>query len=407
MFSVAGYSQENNASPYSYYGIGDLKFKGTVETRSMGGLSILPDSIHVNLQNPAMYSSLKWTTYTVGASVKDTRFKTSSQNDQSTRGTFDYLAVAIPFKKLGIGFGLLPYTSVGYKIVNVTDLGNGIRDGREFYGSGGINRAFAGASFRVLPQLSIGANFQYNFGNIDTKSIRSMTGVQYPTRETNDTHYGGVSFNLGASYQTKITNKLDMYVGASYTPESKLRSTTDRTIASVNISSSGNETVIDELDPSSFEQQIDMPSVLSIGAGIGEARKWFAGAEFTTQSSNMLGARFDAVTNASFKSSQKFSVGGYFIPNYNSYNSYLKRITYRAGLKYEALGLEVNGEDVNDTGFTVGFGLPLGGVWSNLNVGFEMGKRGTTRGGLVQENYMNFMASLSLNDRWFIKRKYD
>jgi hypothetical protein len=29
------------------------------------------------------------------------------------------------------------------------------------------------------------------------------------------------------------------------------------------------------------------------------------------------------------------SLGGYFIPNYNSFTSYAKRIVYRAGLKYE------------------------------------------------------------------------
>lgn len=407
MLSAVGYSQENNASPYSYYGIGDVKFKGTVENRSMGGLSILPDSIHVNLQNPAMYNSLKWTTYTVGASVKDTKFKTNSATDQASRGTFDYLAVAIPFKKFGAAFGILPYTSVGYKIDNNVNV-DGVSYRTRFYGTGGINRAFAGASFKVLDNLSVGANFQYNFGNIETKSIRGTTGVQYPAREINDSHYGGVSFNIGASYQAKLTSKIDWITSASFTPKSKLNSTTDRSIAAISLGNNDSEIVVDELDAMTFEEDVDMPSVLTFGTGFGEARKWFAGLEYTTQSSNTLSNRFDAVTNAAFKSSQKVALGGYYIPNFSSYNSYLKRITYRGGLKYETLGLEVNGQDVNDIGFSLGLGLPLGGVGgSNINVGFEMGKRGTTKGNLVQENYMNFMVSLSLNDKWFIKRKYD
>ena len=49
-------AQEGTASPYSFYGIGSLKFKGTVENRSMGGLSIYNDSIHLNLLNPAGYT---------------------------------------------------------------------------------------------------------------------------------------------------------------------------------------------------------------------------------------------------------------------------------------------------------------------------------------------------------------
>ena len=47
------YAQEGTTSPYSFYGIGIQKFKGTAENRAMGGLSVLSDSIHLNIQNPA------------------------------------------------------------------------------------------------------------------------------------------------------------------------------------------------------------------------------------------------------------------------------------------------------------------------------------------------------------------
>ena len=56
LISMVTYAQEGASSPYSFYGIGDVTFKGTVETRSMGGVSVFPDSIHVNLQNPAQYA---------------------------------------------------------------------------------------------------------------------------------------------------------------------------------------------------------------------------------------------------------------------------------------------------------------------------------------------------------------
>jgi hypothetical protein len=51
--------------------------------------------------------------------------------------------------------------------------------------------------------------------------------------------------------------------------------------------------------------------------------------------------------------------------------------------------------------------LPLGNRLSNVNVGFEYGKKGTTSNGLLEENYFNFRLSLSLNDIWFRKRKID
>jgi hypothetical protein len=48
---------------------------------------------------------------------------------------------------------------------------------------------------------------------------------------------------------------------------------------------------------------------------------------------------------------------------------------YRGGLKYEKTGLVVDGESIND-GFTLGIGLPITGL-SHVNIGFELGKRGT------------------------------
>lgn len=410
ILSTAGFSQDNNASPYSYYGIGDVKFKGTTENRSMGGLGILPDSIHVNLQNPATYSALKLTTYTIGASNKDRKFKSDGGSDSASRTTLDYLAVAIPFGKMGFALGLMPYSSVGYKILTQTEI-DGVNYGRQFNGSGGINRAFFGAAYSITPKLNIGADFQYNFGNIETKSIVTIAnaGIQYPTREINKSYYNGVSFNLGATYQTKL-KKLDWTSSVTFSPKTKLKSTTDRDLAAITFTTSDSETVVDQLDTYSFSDNVDMPSIFTVGTGVGEARKWFTGVEFTSQGANTLGSRFDRVTNVSFKSSQKIALGGYFIPKYNSFTSYLSRVTYRGGVRFENTGLVINNEDINDVALTLGVGLPLGtmgSTFSNLNVGVEFGRKGTTKAGLIQENYVNVMLSLSINDRWFIKRKYD
>ena len=56
-------AQEGTSSPYSFYGLGEVKFKGTHDVRSMGGLGVAFDSIHLNLNNPATYSRLKRTNF--------------------------------------------------------------------------------------------------------------------------------------------------------------------------------------------------------------------------------------------------------------------------------------------------------------------------------------------------------
>jgi hypothetical protein len=103
----------------------------------------------------------------------------------------------------------------------------------------------------------------------------------------------------------------------------------------------------------------------------------------------------------------KYAIGGYYLPNYTSFSSYFSRITYRAGLKYEKIGLVVNNESIKDVGLTLGAGFPITGSFSNVNFGIEYGKKGTVSSNLIQENYINFSLSFSFNDKWFVKSKFN
>ena len=113
------------------------------------------------------------------------------------------------------------------------------------------------------------------------------------------------------------------------------------------------------------------------------------------------------IDNAVFEDASTISLGGFYIPRYDSFNNYLKRVVYRAGLRFENTGLIVNDQAIKEFGISFGMGLPVGRIFSNANVGVEIGKRGTTNANLVQENFINFQVSLSLNDRWFEKRKFN
>jgi hypothetical protein len=44
---------------------------------------------------------------------------------------------------------------------------------------------------------------------------------------------------------------------------------------------------------------------------------------------------------------------------------------------------------------------------SNTNITFETGKLGTKNNNLIEENYWAIRLGFSLNDIWFIKRKYN
>lgn len=405
LFSMELMAQESTASPYSFYGIGDQRFRGTAETRSMGGLGILPDSIHMNLQNPATYSSLKRTTFAVGATYNSVKLKTNSASDNAQRTTLDYFAISIPMGKLNVSFGLIPYSAVGYRIQNLSQ--DGTTESRRYTGNGGVNRVFLGAGYEITEQLSVGADFQYNFGTIKTNRTIFKSEVQYGTRELNISNLGGSSVNVGVLYQAKFKNKYDIVGSLTFSPNSKLRSQNKRNVATIVYNANGIEVINDKRDVDVENTNLTLPSKIAFGAGIGEKIKWFVGAEVTLEQTSNLRNLYTGIVGSRYENGTKFSLGGYYTPNYASFSSYWNTVTYRGGLRFQKTGLFIRDQSINDYVISLGVGLPVGRNFSNINVGFEYGKRGTTSANLVQENYFSLIIGFSLSDKWFVKTKYD
>jgi hypothetical protein len=42
-----------------------------------------------------------------------------------------------------------------------------------------------------------------------------------------------------------------------------------------------------------------------------------------------------------------------------------------------------------------------------MDIGFKYGVRGTLDNELIRENYFQIVLGATINDRWFIKRRYD
>ena len=99
IFSFSAFSQSGTSSPYSFYGIGSKTFKGSIDNRSMGGLSVYTDSIHLNLTNPASFSQLKRVNYSMGITYDDLTFKSDSANENSnSSNAVSYTHLTLPTK---------------------------------------------------------------------------------------------------------------------------------------------------------------------------------------------------------------------------------------------------------------------------------------------------------------------
>ncbi len=358
-------AQEGTASPYSFYGIGSLKFKGTVENRSMGGLSIYTDSIHINLRNPASYASPNLTSFggnnrpvkfAVGGSHSTVDLKTDDVEDNSTTSTFDYMALAIPMGKFGFGLGLMPYTSVGYKLESFEDE----KIQNRYGGQGGLNKAYLSLGYQLSKEFSIGVDANYNFGNIKNSSIDYQydgdgNPVQLQTRENNRSDLSGLNYNFGLSYRTMVNSKLELISGLTYSPKNTLASSNQRSFSVITINeTTGTESVFhtDEAVLSEDQKETDLviPSKFSFGVGLGQPKKWFVGTEYTSQKTSDFSNDFLTSASSVYEDGSTVSVGGFFIPNYKSLTSYWKRIVYRAGLRFENTGLNINTESIDEFG---------------------------------------------------------
>jgi len=429
------YAQQGTASPYSFYGIGSLNFRGTVENRAMGGIGSYIDSLHINLRNPASYAGKnidaspydgesRPVKFTVAGTYTSTQLQSNTESQNASTTTFDYLAVAIPLGRFGAGFGLLPFTSVGYQLQDASINADGEDQvDYRYEGEGGLNKVFFSLAYAVNDNFSVGIDTNYNFGNIQNSALNFIYDsdgdpVQLQTRENNRSDLSGLNFNFGAVYKTKLTDKLELSATTTFAPESNLGSLNERSVSTIFVNAFGDEFVRETIDvdlqgSGLDETDLTLPSRFSLGGGIGEPSRWFVGAEFVTQNTSVFqNPLLDASnTNREFENSSSFAIGGFYLPQYNAFSGYFKRIVYRAGLRFGNTGLVINNESINEFGMSFGLGLPIGtsvgGMFSELNLGFEYGQRGTTNQNLIQENFFNFNVSLSLSDRWFQKRKYN
>jgi len=401
-------SQIGSSSPYSFAGIGEINFRGNQINRFMGGIDIYNDSIHANLNNPASYGDLKMVTYSMGINYKVTNLSDKQSSYKSSNSSLDYLGIAIPAGKFGFGFGLVPYSSVGYRLEGRNDLLNS-NSTNQFEGSGGINRAFFSLGFRFAKYFSIGATFNYGFGEITYRTTKLIDNIELVTILQNKSSLSGLSYQITSNLKLPVTEELDFHLMYSLSPESNTKSKNSRIYLTDSQSNINVGSDFEEVDLSTSglsNTKVNLSKMSAIGVGLSKEKNWFFGAQYSMVNSESFRNDFITIPNLTYQNGSRISVGGFYIPNYSSITDYWKRIVFRLGYRNELSGIIVNNFVLRETGITFGFGLPMAG-YSNTNIGFEIGKRGSIENNLVMEKFWSLRIGFSLNDIWFIKRQYN
>ena len=418
--SIKTYGQRSNSSPYSFFGIGQQYSSQSVEQAAMGGVGVAFSSFYqLNLLNPAANADLRFATFAAGLNVNDLKVKDNSGTQGSTSTSLSYLNLGFPIgRNAGAVFGLKPNTSIGYSLLNVINDGNGDPfEATRFYGSGGTSKIYGAFGFGITKNLDLGFEVDYVFGTTENNIVSQRIDAQLGTKNNEVTTVRGAGLKFGLLYKKELANSVLMTLGAAVKLESNLTTNGTEYLYSTVVGSNGFESPRDTLYRASISGKLKDPLKTTVGIGFGKENKWLASMDYEFQNAiNIDGSLLTSSSFYTYGSSNRISIGGFYLPKVNSISSYWERVTYRAGIRFEDTGLLIKGSSnsdftkIKDFGISFGLGLPLRDL-SNLNLGIEYGKKGSTINNLIQENYFNLKVSLSLNAignlAWFVKRKID
>ncbi|WP_443936909.1 hypothetical protein [Pedobacter sp. MW01-1-1] len=409
-------AQVTTESPYSRYGLGNIKGSLLPNLRAMGGISTAVNKVtgfnYINMQNPASYSSINLTTADIGIAGEITNLSKGSQQESSFNGSFGHIAFGIPIsKRSAMSFGLLPYSEVGYSYSNPTKVDT--TNIKEIYqGEGGLTKAYFGYGIRIGNHFRIGANAEYIFGNIiNTKAIEYYDVAAYNAKLQNKNSVGGFSFSYGAQYDFNISKKTLVTLGYSGSNKAKVNSWQSFYATQYTLNSNGEENpALDTLSAIvNGKSSLVLPLVHNFGIAIQENDKWLVGADF--RMGKWAGTTINGV-NQGLQDSWGVAVGAQFTPDYTSYNNYFARVDYRLGVNYDKTYIKIGTNDINQRSASFGFGFPLaasrgGATFYKINFTTVIGDRGTLANNLVKERFVNFYLGFTLNDTWFRKYRLD
>jgi len=407
-FSV--FSQTNTGSPYSLNELGEINFTGNVSYQSMGGIDSSIDSIEFNINNPSSLAKIKTTNYLIGTFYKSSSISNSFLKENIKTSNINYIAIGIPVKNFGFGFGVLPYSSVGFNLQTTEEYNDDNSISSRLFGAeGNINKAFLSVGIPFLKYFSLGASANYNFGKFNYEKFNLMNGVNYGVFSNSSSEITGFTYNFSSNVFIPLKNDLSLSLLFSLYPEGELDSYNIESLytsssSSISLESLGDFVDID-LDARGLENtKLPVPKKSIYSIGLEKKNSWFIGAQYENKLSSGFENVFLDIRNVSYRDANSISFGGYFIPDSSSLVSYWKRIKYRFGIKNDKKSIIVNNLPINQFSLNLGLGLPIAGL-SKANLGLEIGKIGNDD--LIKENYFSLKLGLSLNDVWFIKRKYN
>lgn len=406
-------AQNNTNSPYTRYGYGQLSDQAFGNSKGMGGVAYgLRDSWQINAANPASYTAVDSLTFLFdgGVSLQNANLSDKSVNTKinAKNSSVDYVAMQFRLhKRLGVTAGLLPYSNVGYNIVDSRKDNADNIYGVVHYGDGGLHQAFMGLGFKVLNNLSVGVNASYLWGDI-TKG----TGVRFSdlniyqyTREEG-LSVSDIKFDVGAQYTHVLDKKNTLTLGAVFSPKHNLHNEAYLLTRKYTEDSKGNtaDQIVDKKDISAT---FGLPMTIGAGLAYQHDKRWTVAADYTFQ--KWTDVKYMDVNT--FANQSKIALGAEYKPN-STGRSYFSHVKYRFGGYYSTPYYKVENKTTgaysracSEYGLSAGVALPVPGVRSLVNISAQYINVSGKKSSMLDEKYLRLCIGITFNERWFFKRK--
>lgn len=414
LLATPALAQSGTNSPYSQYGIGVLSDQGNSFNRGMNGVGLgLRPHNQINYLNPASYSAVDSLSFIfdAGLSLQMTNFKEGKVSKNAKNASFEYVVAGFrAAPNLGVAFGILPISNVGYQFSN-TSIAS-LKDGTStavstmYSGTGGLHEAFVGLGWSPVKGFSFGLNGGYLWGEMEHIIENSYTDSSAKSlKKKRNCSIGSYKLDFGVQYQHNLNDKDVITVGATYGLGHSLNA--DPTLA---IISSGS---VSDTTEYVAHDGIDFPSQIAAGVSYTHGTKWTVGLDYTLQ--QWAEAKFPMEQGGSYVSkkgmfmdSHKINAGFEYCQNTEG-RSFMSRIRYRLGAGYSTPYIKVGSKDgPSQLSVSAGVGIPIVNAFNNrsmLNVSAQWVRNDAS--GLIKENSFRINVGFTFNERWFAKWKFE
>lgn len=423
-FAGGAMAQSGTNSPYSQFGLGLLSDQSSGFSRGMNGLGLgFREGNQVNNLNPASYSAMDSLTFVFDAGVSGqmTNFKEGGRRLNASNANFDYVVAGFrAFKHVGVSFGLVPYTNIGYSYStsHTLDDANATVSTNTYTGSGGLRQVYLGVGWEPLRGLSVGVNGSYLFGDY-TKTVVNAYSDGYANtlakQYTADVRNYKVDFGL--QYTARLSKKDALTLGLTYGLGHKIGGDPKLDVISTN-SQTGVADTTSFGGSDGAKLRLEIPTTLGAGLMFNHNNKIKLGLDYSLQkwasvetpSYETLGGSTTtfATQKGFYQDRHKFTLGADICPRTGS-RSLAKRIHYRAGVSYATPYYYINGQDgPKELSASLGFGIPIINSYNNrslLNISAQWVQHSAKN--YITDNTFRINIGLTFNERWFAKWKVE